>query len=208
MKQVTLSCDEDAHMPEGSGWKLYSFSTRHTSFKHPDKFFNDDPEIEPTELQKEVAEKLKIGHAFLLSYFEHGNCKWSLQGEGPECRWDSVHTAGIVIFDESECGPMGAETVEDRAKDAESFLETYTCWCNGEVYGYEVFDVTVCAHCNQEVIKAIEDASCWGYYGNDIDYMAEQVRSYLDGDTEVRITGDADWLADHHDFGNKKEKAA
>lgn len=208
MKRVTLSCDDDAQKPEGTGWTLYSFATKHASFKNPFDFFKeDDPEIEATSLQKEVEEKLKVGHAFVLSYYEHGNCEWSLQGEGPQCRWDSVHTAGIMIFDEAECGPMGAETLEDRAKDAESFLETYTCWCNGEVYGYEIADVTHCKECGHEIVKPVEDGSCWGFYGNDIDSMAEQVRDALDGDTDIQITGDADWLADHHDFGNKKKAA-
>ena len=204
MKRITLSVDDNQEKPEGMGWKLYSFSKRHASFKHPDNFFNND-ESDTTESQKEVADKLKVGHAFILSYYEHGNCVWSLQGEGPECRWDSVHKAGIMIYDESECGPMGAETLEDRAKDAAGFLETYTCWCNGEVYGYQIAEVTHCKECGHEIVKEDPDDSCWGFYGNDIEYMASEVRAALDGDADVTIAGDAKFLADHHDFGQPKK---
>jgi hypothetical protein len=181
------------------GWTVYSFSRKHTSFKDPDEFRDDDGDW-----KLDLREKLKSGHAFVLSYFEHSGCVWSLQGQGPECRWDSVHTAGIMIYDEAECGPMGAETLEDRAKDAAGFLETYTCWCNGEVYGYQIEDVSHCKECGHEIVKEDPDGSCWGFYGNDIEYMASEVRAALGGDTDVTIAGDADWLADHHDFGQKK----
>ena len=207
MKRVTLSVDDNQEKPEGTGWTLYSFSRRHASFKHPDNFTTpDDPEIEPSALQKEVAEKLKVGHAFWLSYFEHSGCVWSLQGQGPECRWDSVHKAGIVIFDTTEdCLMPETWTLEERAKDAAGFLETYTCWCNGEVYGYQIAEVTHCKECGHEIVKEDPDDSCWGFYGNDIEYMASEVRAALDGDADVTIAGDAKFLADHHDFGQPKK---
>jgi len=184
---------------EGDGqWTLYSFSSRHLSHRSPDHFL--PPSIG-------LRRKLKAGTAFLLSYFEHGNCVWSLQDEGPQCEWDSVKCAGILLW-EHPVGDMGAKTYEDRAKDARSFLETYTAWCNGEVYGFMIDDVTKCEHCKQEIVKSDPDGSCWGFYGNDIEYMASEVRAALDGETDVKIVGDAAFLADHHDFIGKKEKAA
>ena len=55
------------------GWKVHSFSHRHANFTHPGDFDGDE----------ELARKLKIGLAFPLSYYEHGQCLWSLGGELP-----------------------------------------------------------------------------------------------------------------------------
>jgi hypothetical protein len=194
MKRLTLHHDDSPTNPmERDGqWTLYSFNNRHNSYKDPDKFL--PPSIG-------LRRKLTAGLAFLLSYYEHGNCEWSLQDQGVQDRWDTVRCAGILIW-EHPVDEMGAKTYEDRAKDANSFLETYTCWCNGEVYGYTIEEVTTCEHCKQSVYKDVD--SCWGYYGTDITYMAECVRAALDGDTDVEITGDAAFLADNRDFGQKK----
>jgi len=204
MKRINLHIDDSPTNPmeRGDGeWTLYSFNSRHISYKNPDKFL-------PPSLG--LRRKLDVGTAFLLSYYEHSGCVWSLQGDGPQCRWDSVQCAGILLW-EHPVSNMGAKTYEDRAKDAASFLETYTCWCNGEVYGYEIEDVTNCKECGHEIVKDDPDGSCWGFYGSDIAYMAEEVRAALGdaiGKEEIVISGDASWLADHHDFIGKKEKAA
>ena len=201
MKRITLEHD-DANDEPDFGWKVYSFSTAHRGWKDPDTFvMPDDPE-DATALQKEVAEKLKVGLAFYLSYYEHGNCVWSLRGQGPSDRFDSRHTAGILIYDEDYFAP--AETLESRAEMAALNLETYTCWANGEMYGYSIATVTNCDKCGHEIVKDNPDASCWGFYGHDIACMASEVREAL-GDTReaVEVVGDASFLADTYDFGHR-----
>ena len=204
MKRLTLSIDDVSRdIPDGIGWKLYSFGRRHAGYEHPSKFFPEDSDNDPTPYHKEVSDKLASGLAFVCSYFEHGNCVWSLEGSGPQCQWDNVPKAGILIFEEGE-NDMGAKTYDDRAKDAANFLEIYTAWCNGNIYGYNLEDVTECDHCGHEILKDVD--SCWGFYGvdSDLDNMAEHVRSALNGDTDVEVVGDASWLADHHNFIGKK----
>jgi hypothetical protein len=169
---VQVSHDDSPEDPnESDGWRLYSFSNRHGSFKDPDEFADDD----------ELQAKLKIGLAFPLSYYEHGNCVWSLGGQGPSCRWDSVRHAGFLIWEQDEEN-LGATTLEERAKDASAFLERYTAWSNGEVYGFEVVN---------------GEAGCWGYYGNDLDYMFECIKDEV-GDRPVKWTGSAAHLVDYH----------
>jgi len=210
MKRVTLSIDDcQRDPPEGMGWKLYSFSSRHVSHEHPGKFFHDESDYEEeTEYHKEIKAKLASGLAFICSYFEHGNCIWSLEGSGPQCRWDNVSKAGILVFEEDEDN-MGAKSYQDRELDAAAFLEVYTCWCNGDIYGFSVENVGRCGHCHQETDDG-EIASCYGFYGldSDLNDMAEQVRAAIGTDTDVEIVGDAKWLADHHDFTGKKAKVA
>lgn len=209
MKRITISTDDSSQdPPDGMGWKLYSFEHRHRSYEHLGTFFAEDSDYEETDYHKEVRAKLATGLAFICSYFKHGRCTWSLEGSGPQCRWDNVSKAGILIFEEPE-GDMGAKSYADRAKDAAAFLEVYTCWCNGDVYGFSVENVGRCDKCGHE--DDIEEiASCFGFYGldADLDDMAEQVRDALGSDTDVEIVGDAAWLADHHDFTGKKAKVA
>jgi hypothetical protein len=201
MKIVTLFHDDSPEDPsEGDGnWTLYSFSNRHHGFKHPNNFFEDSGKP-----KFGIRRKLEVGTAFILSYYEHGQCCWSLQGTGPQCEWDNVDVAGILVW-EHPVKEMGAKSYEDRRKDAACFLETYTCWCNGEVYGFNV-EEEVTMPCGHKEIHSL-DCGCCGFYGNDLDYMASEIRDALDGDTEVVFKGEAKFLADHHDFvGKAKSK--
>jgi len=131
---VHIEPDYDMEDPcEEDGWQVYSFSRRHSNYKDPDElgFFPMDPEDMDPELQA----KLDSGLAFVLSYFEHGNCVWSLQGTGPQCRFDNVGIAGLLIW-ESEEGDLGPKTLEERRKDAEGFMALFTQWCNGDAVCY------------------------------------------------------------------------
>lgn len=131
---VSIQHDPDCESPveDCCNWRLYSFSSRHRSFKHPEHFFDDNRKPKLW-----LRNKLRVGLAFLLSYFEHGDCVWSLRGTGPQCPWDSVDMAGVAVW-EHKPGDIGAKTVADRAKDCANFLETYTSWCNGECYYYSI----------------------------------------------------------------------
>ncbi len=165
MRKVTVFHDECCESPaehDGS-WKPYSFSTRHSNFKHP-RDFN----------RAALGRKLQVGTAFLLSYFEHGNCVWSLRGEGPQCPWDNVDVAGVLVWEESP-KHMGAKTKEERAKDARAFLEEYTAWCNGECYGFSIKDET------DEVIE-----SCGGFLSTK--HMLEEIKALV-GEEEIEWEG-------------------
>jgi hypothetical protein len=181
-------CDTD-------GWKVYSFSNRHANYKHPEKFEDDE------DLQR----KLKIGLAFKLAYFEHGQCEWSLSGEGYQCQWDSVSFAGLLIWEQDE-GDLGPESYEDRQKDARAFIARYTQWCNGEVYGYTFEALKVCECCGQDAELSedeadVELASCGGYYHDDIDGMVIDMKDNIGSnwaDYEVKFE-------EHHAYGVAEE---
>lgn len=107
-----------------------------------------------------------------LSYFEHGQCVWSVAGELPavcRCPWDSVGFAGVWLPDAETLASArnyGGFTrrmfMRKRAREA---CEFYTQWCNGDIYGYEVERLTTCDHCGSEQASVI--AGCWGFYGLD-----------------------------------------
>lgn len=138
-----------------------------------------------------------------LSYFEHGNCKWGVKGtmsSMPDFRWDGVNFAGIWIPDK-EC-IASVDIWEKEAKEKgeefnrnEKFCEmaigackTYTAYCNGEVYGYQIelyrlqFDddlEPIEDHSDYEELDILWEDSCWGFYGDDIEYMKENINDNL-----------------------------
>jgi hypothetical protein len=167
---------------EGDEWKMYSFSRRHSNYADPDTLgFDEDGHPE-----KELQAKIDKGLAFPLSYFEHGNCVWSLQDTGPQCRFDSVSLAGLLVW-EGDDDVHADENVEDRTTFAKAFIEQFTNWCNGEVYGYTVEAFKVCECCKQDVELSEEEAnldlpSCGGYYADDIDGMVIDMKTNIGDD--------------------------
>jgi hypothetical protein len=185
MIKLELSYDPDPQDPLEFGyWKHISFSTRHNNYEDPYKHLREDvPEAKEIGLRR----KLDVGTAFLLSYYEHGLCKWSLKGEGPQCRFDTAQTAGLLMY-------LGnpkdmPKTYEARAKIARIVLEAYTNWCNGQVYGFTLYD-------GEEEID-----SCYGYY--DTAEIMDAVMPHTK-DKEVEITGEASCIIDHEDIGAKE----
>lgn len=114
--------------------------------------------------------------ALVLSYFEHGGSVWSLQGEGPQCRFDTAQVAGVWIPDKDVMDNIQAiqnakPTDEASAlrEYAQGVLKVYNQWCNGEVY-----------HINIEVYSIVKDE-----YGTPItsqDYY-ETNRETIDGES-------------------------
>ena len=178
---VRIEYDHDLENPcEWDGWKVYSFSNRHASYQHPEKLGLDEHGQPNIGLRR----KLQVGTAFLLSYYEHGQCVWSLKDTGPQCRWDSVSLAGLLVW-EGELSNLGAKTYEAREKDAEAFIRCYTDWCNGTGYGFTIDEADDGEH--------IE--SCWGFLGDSgaKDMIAEYIKPAVVG-REYEVVGDAAYV--------------
>lgn len=151
---------------------------------------------------------------FPLSYFEHGNCRWGLAGtmEGmPDFRWDGVSFAGFleINLDDDNREWWEEKTPEEQREIARGFLEEFTSWANGEIYGYvlESLDPRKCdqgnVHDNPEEID-----SCWGFIG--FDYFAEEVSrvTELEGATaeNTEIVDKAYGMTDYGDFFQRTEE--
>ena len=135
---------------------LLSLNRRHANY-HPasiDDLLDNNPDAVP------------------LSYYEHGLCLWSVAGElpaGANCPFDSVGIAGILASRlrnaESAKNYGGWTRRQFMRKRARQACDAYTQWCNGDVYGYDVENISVCPHCGEQTSEAID--SCWGFYGLD-----------------------------------------
>ena len=176
--KIEIDCD---HWPENpmKDWscmgKIYSFNREHINYigiDGADDLMAENP------------------HHVKLSYFEHGNCRWMVMGESRpdmEFRWDGVRFAGLWVPDESCMENVNAHafklmkehpgtTFQNNRKRAlldyaANVCETYTQWCNGDVYGYTV------------KLDGDQIDSCSGFYGSDHEKsgLLDQARSIIDG---------------------------
>jgi len=119
---------------EHSDYELISFNRRHINAGDPEElgWFKNGPN--PTPKLKKLMDK---DLAFILSYYEHGNCLWQLRDAphvpGSDCPWDSVSVAGLLIY----TGEMkDAPSKELRVKVAQGLVRSYSEWANGEVYSW------------------------------------------------------------------------
>lgn len=164
---VYVGPDFDAENPcDYDGWKAYSFGRNHSNFVEPDALGFD----EHGNVDGDIALKMDAGLAFPLSYFEHGACVWSIRGAGPQCRWDSVDLAGLLVWEQDEEN-LGPKTFEDRRKDAASFLERFTAWCNGSVFSFSA------------------DNFCGGGF-YEIDELVSALQDEIEEDRSVVFTGE------------------
>lgn len=186
---VAIHQDTDAINPceewDGFG-QIRSLSTRHMN------------NISIYEVESLLEDKINQEQMIPLSYFEHGNCIWGVKGtmsNMPDFNWDGVNFAGIWIPDKECIASVDIWEKEAKEKDeqfnrndkfkemAEQACKTYTAYCNGEVYGYQLelyrlqndSDGAIEEHGNYEHLDQLFEDSCWGFYGDDIDYMKESI---------------------------------
>jgi len=204
--KVTIGHDTDIENPaDDHTWTPYSFSHKHANFKDPIQAGWFDGSMNCT--NPGLRQKLDVGLAFRLGYYEHGQSSWFIQGTGlpgSDCAFDGVQFACVLIW-ELKPSDMGAKCYEDRANDAKRFLETYTAWCNGQGYYYVVDELEECDLGHTHEVDLVD--SCGGFYGNDLDYMFEQIQAATEGHEVVEIAGAAKDLADYHDVQKKGQPA-
>lgn len=175
MRKLILTIENDSctdnPLGDNGEWEMVSFDRCHRGFHNREEF--DDIGFR---------RKLETGTAFLLDYYEHGNCVWSRHGAGPQCRWDTSQGAGFLIWKGDR--KYYPKTFEERAKWADSALEEYTSWCNGECY---YFSLTTSA--------GVDVESCGGYIGSDHLLSCLRHDVLKEGDY-VHVTGECKWIAD------------
>lgn len=135
--------DEDAFMARFESWsERIAELTVSANPLELVRINRDNPKPKPEMgWREDIRKKLDDGTAFLLSYFEHGNCAWFRKDSRnmPDMRWDGVSLAGILLLpdDWKPYAPEGEEP-PTREKCVDEALEEYTDWCNGNVYGFTI----------------------------------------------------------------------
>jgi hypothetical protein len=179
---VRVSYDGDLECPTDSEctWSLYSLCRRHTNFITPSK--DDEFGLAAGEMSEDLRKKFKSGLAHWLSYYEHGNCWWGRSDgytpAGVEFTWDGRRKAGLLVW-EHDPSEIGAKTYKARARDADAFLEAYSCWANGDGFWYSI-----------ETRDGDIIDSCGGFYGNNVDEMLRDHMAPNLLDREFEVEGD------------------
>jgi hypothetical protein len=203
---VRIDHDSDTESPASydCNWRMYSFSNRHVNFREPSDFFDDNGKP-----LLWLRNKLRVGLAHILSYYEHGQCAWMLANgthpAGVEFQWDGVRVAGVAVWEDSP-SDIGGKTFQERAEDCARFLECYTDWCNGNCYCYSIEKMGKCEACGHE--EPDEDIdSCGGFIGEES--VCEAIQDAMPDDAteeNTDIEGEAAWIAEYHDIFPKTAK--
>lgn len=139
-------------------------------------FFEDDEgagtfkEFRNIDSRDEFLASLKKSSLFyLVDKYEHGSVHYSVSNTHnyPDKKWDVSHGCAVYVPSEyiqeeyikAKKKMSVAQAKEKFIKDANSTLDSYSDYCNGEVYGYSV--VTY----NKEG-KVLSEEECWGFIGN------------------------------------------
>lgn len=178
---LQIDYDDSPENPCSWGvWKVYSFSRGHIDFKDPHTF------------DETFVEKLKNKTAFVLSYSEHGACQWTLanvESSNESFDFDTVKIAGIIEYIDSD-NDVDLSLLENFARD---FLKTYTKWCNGEVYGYTLYQLNRCDACHNDEKGDVVSSVC-GFYS--AEELMNDVHQYTKGvpPEELTVSGNAAFI--------------
>ena len=190
-RELTLTIDYDSIDFDDllNDWKVIPFNRKWRNYEDPSKYIksvNKFGEAIPANIG--IARKLDCQTAFFLSCYQHSGVAWSLLGDGMQCPWDSTKHAGILML--SPNIPK-----DKRVEAAQSVLEEYNAFCNGEVYWYSLEDS-----------DGNDVSSCTGFLG--LDSLGQGIREILsEGDFIGEVRGGAKCLAEYLDLPMKKKEA-
>lgn len=156
-------------------WLLVSFKRNSIHYKPITTYLNSAYKF----LQRNMLTKHKQGLLFFVQYYEHGSGRYDLQGEGPNCRFDTAKYGGILFWPHKK-ELLGAVTIEERKKDARLFLKLYNEWMNGEVYNLTIYEK-----------RKGENVPIDGCAGLFADYLTDTIVTMLDPHDSIEITGNA-----------------
>jgi hypothetical protein len=102
-----------------------------------------------------------------LYLYDHSGI--TMNTTGFSCRWDSgcvgfTYVTKEQVRKEYSVKRITKEVIEKVTKVLEGEVETYDQYLRGDVYGYEIYEVTTCSegHEHENFVD-----SCWGFYGEE-----------------------------------------
>jgi hypothetical protein len=102
-----------------------------------------------------------------LYLYDHSGI--TINTTGFSCRWDSgcvgfIYVTKEQVRKEYDVKKITKDIIEKVKKVLEAEVKVYDQYLTGDVYGYQVFEVSKCelGHEHEE-----EVSSCWGYYGEE-----------------------------------------
>lgn len=119
------------------------------------------------ELTKQLKKEYKALVVLPVYMYDHSGISLSTGTQYPfNCRWDSS-TIGVIFTNEESLKALGVKTRSKKKliEYLKGEVETYSQYLSGDVYGFELIEVSKCDKCNEVHEEFID--SCYGYYGSD-----------------------------------------
>jgi len=165
--RVKIIQDMDSESPRG--WdNLGTMACWHRRYNLGD--------VQPSESPEEYLANLPEDSIVLPLYlYDHSGITMSTSGFS--CPWDSGQVGVIHVSPErirAEYGDDSPESREQARKVLESEVKVYDQYLTGDVWGFVAEEIEGCSECGSA--RVIDEDSCWGFYGLDVEAM----RDYLD----------------------------
>jgi len=116
---------------------------------------------------REFLKSKEICVSLPLYLYDHSGI--TMNTSGFSCRWDSGCVGFTYVTKEQVRKEYGVkritkEVIEKVTKVLEGEVQTYDQYLRGDVYGYEIYEVTTCSegHEHENFVD-----SCWGFYGEE-----------------------------------------
>jgi len=165
--------DRGDYFEEFNDGEFINLGHRRVGPRIPDEIYKEYVTV------REFVDRKRAEHpdrVFLIDYFEHGLCRYSLAHEGPNCPWDTARGCFLYIV---------PEDAPDPERYARHTMDTYTDWCNGNVFGS-----AVCVYRRLDDGSFEEDEAgrdtCWGLIGDT--YAYSHLKETF-GDVVARLGG-------------------
>lgn len=105
--------------------------------------------------------------------YDHGSIKLEMS---PTCRWDSSFVGFVYASKDDQYWPQDVWQTEEGKQtilnDLSNKIEVYNALLNGDVYGFELYDIS------DDTLVGTEVDSCYGFVG-ELDDIRDIIREYL-----------------------------
>ena len=129
--------------------------------------YKDSDHSNWAELKKQIEKDHDVLVILPLFLYDHSGITMST---GPfSCGWDSGQVGWIFTTKQKVRENFEVKRINQKLKDKiktylEGEVETYDQYLRGDVYGFEIYEVTTC---NLGHEHETDVDSCWGFYGED-----------------------------------------
>ena len=167
--RIKIFNDESPESPRTSMDNLGKMICFHRRYNLGDKHDYDHNDYSGWDEQRTAIEKNENTCVILPLYlYDHSGI--TISTSPFSCRWDSGQIGWIFVSKEKVRKEYGVkritkEVIEKVTKVLEGEVETYDQYLRGDIYGYEIVEVTKCELGHEH--ETFKD-SCWGFYGQEV----------------------------------------
>jgi hypothetical protein len=186
--KITIQQDDNPDSPRS--WDnlgtMVCFHKRYDLGDKHDYDFNDYSSW--SEMEKAIVKNEDAAVILPLYLYDHSGI--TISTTPFSCRWDSGQIGFIFCTKkdmESEFIKLSGQDLIERCEVLlKGEVETYDQYLTGDVYGYEIYELSTCDHGHEH--EEFVD-SCWGFYGEDecLSEAESIVNHYMEKEKETTL---------------------